>query len=85
MPWISAIINVSKTPHTTRNKTDRKARQDNKSAREEEIGAWKVENNWNNCLLQRLICYRYYGYSQQSHFAGSTIASLNQSLHFTLI
>ena len=29
-------------------KTDREARQDNKSAREES-GAWKVEINWNNC------------------------------------
>ena len=29
-------------------KTDREARQDNKSAREES-GAWKVEINLNNC------------------------------------
>ena len=52
----------------------------NKSAREE-LGTWKVKNNWNNCLLQRWICYKYYAYSQQNHFAGSTIASLNQLLH----
>ena len=65
-------------------KTDREANQDKKSAREE-LGAWKVEINWNNCLLQRRICYRYHGYSQQNHFTGNTIASLNQSLQFRLM
>ena len=65
-------------------KTDCKATQDNKSAGEE-LRAKKVEINWNNCLLQWWICYKYYGYSIQNHFAGSTIASLNQSLHFRLM
>ena len=31
------------------------------------------------------MCYRYYEYSQQNHFAGSAIAPLNKSLHFRLI
>ena len=44
-----------KAKENTKQKTDRKARQDNKSSREE-LGAWKVEINWNNCLLQRWIC-----------------------------
>ena len=65
-------------------KTGREAKEDNKSARVE-LGALKMESNWNNCLLQRWICYRYYGYSQQNHFAGSTIAFLNQWLRFRLI
>ena len=68
----------------TKQKTDREASQDNESAREE-LAAWKVKINWNNCLLQWWICYRYYGYSLQNYFAGSTIASLNQSLHFRLM
>ena len=34
----------------TKQKTDREASQDNKSAREE-LEAWKVEINLNNCLL----------------------------------
>ena len=29
-------------------KADRQASQDNKSVREE-LGAWKIEINWNNC------------------------------------
>ena len=66
----------------TKQKTDREVSQDNKSAREE-LGAWKVEINWSNCLLQRWICYRYYGYCQQNHFAGTTIAPLNQLLYFS--
>ena len=65
-------------------KADHETSQDNESAREE-LGAWKEEINWNNCLLEWWICYRYYGYSQQNHFAGSTIACLNQSLHFRLM
>ena len=65
-------------------KTYREVSQDNKISREE-LGTWKVEINWNNCLLQQWICYRYYGYSQQNHFAKSTIASPNQSLHFKLM
>ena len=68
----------------TSHATDREASQDNKGAREESR-AWKEEINWNNCLLQRWICYRYYGYSQQNHFSGITIASLNQSLHLRLM
>ena len=50
---ISTIINVYKyfTCNTIQ-KIDREACQDNNSAREE-LGAWKVEINWNNCLLQR--------------------------------
>ena len=68
--------------HNMKQKADCEASQDNKSAREE-FGAWKVEINWNNCLLQRWICYRYYGYSQQNDFAGSTLASLDQLLHFS--
>ena len=61
----------------TKQKADRQVSQDSKSAREE-LGAWKIEINWNNC-------YRYYGHSQQNHFAGSTIASLNQLLLFSCI
>ena len=68
----------------TKQKTDREASQDSKSARDE-LGVWKVEINWNNCLLQRWICYRYYGSSQQNHVAESTIASHNQLLHFRLM
>ena len=83
MPWISTILNVYKIL-ATQNKTDCKASQDKESAREE-IGAGKVEINWNNCFLQQWICYRYYGYSQQNHFAESTIASLNQLLHYKLM
>ena len=44
-----------------------------------------MEINLNNCLLQQLICYRYYKYFQKKYFAGSTIASFNQSLHFRLM
>ena len=33
--------------------TDHEVSQDSKSEREEELGAWKVEINWNNCMLQR--------------------------------
>ena len=40
----------------TKQKIDREASQDNEIAREE-LGAWKVEINWNNCLLQ--WWYRY--------------------------
>ena len=68
----------------SKQKTDHETSQDNESAREE-LGAWKEEINWNNCLLEWWICYRYYEYSQQNHFAGSTIACLNQSLHFRLM
>ena len=69
----------------TKQKTDREASQDNESAREV-LGAWKVKVNWNNCLLHCWwICCRYYGYSQKNSFAGSSIASLNQSLHFRLM
>ena len=70
--------------YNRKQKTDCEVSQDNKSVREE-LGAWKVVINWNNCLPQRSICYRYCGYSQENHFAGSTIASLNQMLHFRLI
>ena len=65
-------------------KKDCEASQDNDSAREE-LEAWKVEIKWNNCLLQWWICYKYYGYIQQNHFAESTIAALNQSLHMRLM
>ena len=36
----------------TKQETDHEVSQDSKSEREE-IGAWKVEINWNNCMLQR--------------------------------
>ena len=36
-------------------------------------------------FVTAIICYRYHEYSPQNHFAGSTIASLNQSLYFRLI
>ena len=64
--------------------TDPDATQYDKSAREE-LGIWKVEINWNNCLLQWWISYRHYRYSQQNLFAVSTTASANQSLHFRLM
>ena len=70
--------------YKTKQKIDRKVSQDSRSAREE-LGTWEVEINWNNCLLQQWICHKYYRYSQQNHFTGSTIASLNQSLHFRLM
>ena len=68
----------------TKQKTSREESQDNKVAREE-LMVWEMEINWNNCLLQWWTCYRYYGYFQQNYFAGSTTASLNQSLHFRLM
>ena len=68
----------------TKQKTDREASQDNKSPRED-LGACKLEINWNNYLLKRWMCYRYYGYSQQNHFVGNTIAYLKQSLQFRLM
>ena len=67
----------------TKQKTDHEASQDNKNARKY-LGTWKVKFNWNNCLLQRWICYRYYRYSSQNHFTGSTKVFLNQSLHFLI-
>ena len=39
-------------------KKDCEASQDEDSAREE-LEAWKVGINWNNCLLQWWICYKY--------------------------
>ena len=74
MPWICAIINVYKILHM-QHETKQITRQFN----------WKVKFNWwNNCLLQRWICYRYYRYSPQNHFTGSTKVFLNQSLHFLI-
>ena len=67
----------------TKQKTDHEASQDNKNARKY-LGTWKVKFNWNNCLLQRWICYRYYRYSSQNHFTGSTKVFLNQSLYFLI-
>ena len=72
MLWTSAIVNAYKIVHMQHRteKTNCKANQDSKSAREE-LAAWKVEINWNNCLLQQWICYRHHTYSQQNYFAGS--------------
>ena len=36
----------------TKQKTVRETSQNNESVREE-LAAWKVEINWNNCFLQR--------------------------------
>ena len=64
----------------TKQKIDGEASQDIKKCRKRVRGL-KSENN---CLLQRCMCYRYYGSSQQNHFTGGTIASINQSLLFRL-
>ena len=70
----------------TKQKTNLKPSQDNKSATvQQQLETWKFEINWNNCFLQWWKGYRYYGYSHQNHFPRSTIASLNQSLHFRLM
>ena len=65
----------------TKQQTDCKKSQGNRSSTDE-LGAWKVEIDWNNCLLQWRICYKYYGYFQQNPFADSTIASHSQSLFY---
>ena len=74
-------INIYLVLAWQKQKTDRKASQGNKSSTDE-LGAWKVEIDWNNCLLKWRICYKYYGYFQQNPFADSTIASHSQSLFY---